>query len=364
MMLIHCWSLYSEAPRFLKNPHSESSNHFASCKDQRRYLTCQFRYDENCYELRRLEMIEVSQLSKDYGDRRAIDSLSFKIQPGEVVGFLGPNGAGKSTTMKIITGFMAPSSGSAKIAGFDVFENPIEVKSRIGYLPETPPVYMDMFVDAYLRYVGKLKGLVGSQLNTQVDYALERTLLGPVRKRLIGNLSKGYRQRVGLAQALLGNPQVLILDEPTVGLDPKQVAEIRELIKDLRGQHTIILSTHILPEVEATCSRAIIIHKGKIVAQDEISNLVNQKGQGVVIRLNTRISLHSKTAEFMQVQGVKKVEPGTKSSELLIHAESRENISDAVAEFVLARSWGLEGLHKESKSLEDVFLSLTYGSES
>lgn len=218
-------------------------------------------------------MIEVHQLCKNYGERKAISDLSFKIEKGDVVGLLGPNGAGKSTTMKIITGFMAPSSGTAKICGFDVFENPLEVKKRIGYLPETPPLYLDMKVNDYLTFVAKLKQVENSKIKSLVERALNKTQLLDVRDRLIQNLSKGYKQRVGIAQALVSNPEVLVLDEPTVGLDPKQVLEIRDLIRELRGEHTIILSTHILPEVQATCNKVIIIHHGQIVAQDTIENL-------------------------------------------------------------------------------------------
>nr|WP_295901307.1 ATP-binding cassette domain-containing protein [uncultured Bdellovibrio sp.] len=232
-------------------------------------------------------MIEVRDLTKDYGQRRAIDKLNFSISKGDVVGFLGPNGAGKSTTMKIITGFMAPSHGSASVAGFDVFENPLEVKKRIGYLPETPPVYGDMYVRDYLRYVAALKQVPNDKIEKSVDMAIEKTNLGEVQKRLIQHLSKGFKQRVGIAQAIVSDPEVLILDEPTVGLDPKQVAEIRDLIKTLKGQHTIILSTHILPEVEATCEKVIIINKGQIVAEDSISNLSTmEKGQR---RLHVRL---------------------------------------------------------------------------
>ncbi|MGE3760026.1 MAG: ABC transporter ATP-binding protein, partial [Pseudobdellovibrionaceae bacterium] len=211
-------------------------------------------------------MIEVTGLTKDYGPHRAIDHLNFKINKGEVVGFLGPNGAGKSTTMKIITGFMAPTSGYAKICGFDVFEDPIEVKKRIGYLPETPPVYTDMFVRDYLRFVAKLKLVEPSKVESYVENAIEKTNLQSVANRLIQNLSKGFKQRVGIAQALVSQPEVLVLDEPTVGLDPKQVAEVRDLIKELRGHHTIILSTHNLSEVQAICERVIIINRGKIAA--------------------------------------------------------------------------------------------------
>jgi ABC-2 type transport system ATP-binding protein len=187
-------------------------------------------------------MIEISNLTKRYGSITAIKNINFTVNKGEIVGFLGPNGAGKTTTMKIITGFMAPSSGSVKVAGFDVFENPLDVKRRIGYLPETPPVYTDMYVEDYLKYVGALKGLRGVDITQGVKRAIERANLGPVSRRLIGNLSKGFRQRVGIAQALVHNPEVLILDEPTVGLDPKQVIEIRNLIKELAGDHTVVLS--------------------------------------------------------------------------------------------------------------------------
>jgi ABC-2 type transport system ATP-binding protein len=208
-------------------------------------------------------MIEIRELTKNYGPHTAIQGLNFTVNKGEVVGFLGPNGAGKTTTMKIITGFMAPTSGEVKIGGVDVFESPVEVKKRIGYLPETPPVYGDMTVRDYLKFVANLKDVPKAKLKSHVDDALAKTQLTTVAHRMIQNLSKGFRQRVGIAQALVSQPEILILDEPTVGLDPRQVAEIRDLLKALRGQHTIILSTHILPEVEATCERVIIINKGR-----------------------------------------------------------------------------------------------------
>ena len=218
--------------------------------------------------------LSISHLRKVYRSGTvAVEDISLHIPEGEFFGFLGPNGAGKSTTMKIITGYMAPSHGTASVAGYDVFENPIEVKKRIGYLPETPPVYSDMYVQDYLRYVAELKCVPKERIARLVDNAVEKTNLGDVRKRLIQNLSKGFKQRVGIAQAIVSDPEVLILDEPTVGLDPKQVAEIRDLIKSLKGQHTIILSTHILPEVQATCEKIIIIHEGKIVVQDSIQHL-------------------------------------------------------------------------------------------
>lgn len=219
-------------------------------------------------------MIEIVDLTKNYRDLVAIDRMSFKVGKGEIVGFLGPNGAGKTTTMKILTGFMPASSGTATVAGFNVFEQPMEVKRRIGYLPEIPPVYPELTVAEYLRFVGKLKGLRGDKLRGDIERVVNRVNLSGVVDRLIRNLSKGYQQRTGLAQALLGNPDVLILDEPTVGLDPRQIGEVRDLIRELAGEHTVILSTHILQEVTATCQRVIIINKGRIVADDNLSRLV------------------------------------------------------------------------------------------
>src|SRR6201981_2939352 len=218
-------------------------------------------------------MITVKELTKRYGRTIAVDQISFEVTKGQIVGFLGPNGAGKTTTMRMLTCFLPPSAGTAKVAGFDVLEQPLEVKRRIGYLPETPPLYPEMETAEYLKFVGKLKGLSGSDLQKRVDYVCERCAVADVRKKLLGKLSKGYRQRVGLAQAIIHNPDVLILDEPTAGLDPKQINETRDLIKSLAGDHTIILSTHILPEVEQTCERVIIINKGKLVATDSVNNL-------------------------------------------------------------------------------------------
>jgi ABC-2 type transport system ATP-binding protein len=218
-------------------------------------------------------VIQVQNLTKHYRDLKAVDDLSFEVPRGQILGFLGPNGAGKSTTMKILTGFMPPTSGSAKVAGFDVFEEPIEVKRRIGYLPEHPPVYLEMTVHEYLRFCAEIKGVPRKKIGSELEYVANRTNVAGVMDRLIGNVSKGYRQRVGLAQALLGSPEVLILDEPTVGLDPHQIAEVRDLIRSLAGQHTVILSTHILPEVTATCEKVLIIKNGKIVAHDRLDEI-------------------------------------------------------------------------------------------
>lgn len=306
-------------------------------------------------------MIEVQNLSKSYGGIRAIQSLHFKINKGEVVGFLGPNGAGKSTTMKIITGFMAPTSGSAVVCGFDVFENPIEVKKRIGYLPETPPVYADMKVREYLKYVAQLKGVEKAKIESAVSASIEKTQLGSVEKRLIHNLSKGFRQRVGIAQALVSDPEVLILDEPTVGLDPKQVSEIRYLIQQLRGHHTIILSTHILPEVEATCERIIIINKGEIVAQDTLSNLSNLRSGGQIVNLRLKRPAADTAGSLSAISGVQKVMG--QNHEWTLETQAGDDIIEKIASIVIQKGYGLMEISSAKADLEDIFLKLTYGAE-
>src|SRR6202007_2108714 len=235
-------------------------------------------------------MISVKERAKRYGRQIAVDKISFEVTKGQIVGFLGPNGAGKTTTMRMLTCFLPPSAGTAKVAGFDVLEQPLEVKRRIVYLPETPPLYPEMETAEYLKFVGKLKGLSGSDLQKRADYVSERCAIADVKKKLLGKLSKGYRQRVGLAQAIIHNPDVLILDEPTAGLDPKQINETRDLIKSLAGDHTILLSTHILPEVEQTCEQVLIINKGKVVATDSVSNLQHRAraGESVVVEVAGR----------------------------------------------------------------------------
>lgn len=307
-------------------------------------------------------MIEVRELTKNYGPYRAVDRLTFSVKKGEVVGFLGPNGAGKTTTMKIITGFMPPSDGSVTVAGFDVFESPIEVKKRIGYLPETPPVYGEMSVQAYLRFVAKLKGVETSKLTALVDRAIEKTDLGTVRKRLIRNLSKGYRQRVGISQALVADPQILILDEPTVGLDPRQVAEVRNLIKDLAGEHTIILSTHILPEVQATCERIIIINRGKIVAEDSLSGLSRRMAGSSRVHLRVRDLKPAVLGELKNTPGVTTLhELGNGIFE--VDTDGSADVTPRLAEKVVTAGCGLLELREENVNLEDVFLKLTTSEE-
>ena len=304
-------------------------------------------------------MIEVRHLSKNYGEHIAILDLSFVINKGEVVGFLGPNGAGKSTTMKIITGFMAASSGQVQVCGFDIFENPIEVKKRIGYLPETPPLYSDMLVSEYLKYVAELKQVPGTKIKSYVDSALEKTQLTLVKNRLIQNLSKGFKQRVGIAQALVSQPEVLILDEPTVGLDPKQVTEIRSLIKELRGEHTIILSTHILPEVQATCDKVIIINEGKIVAQDTIEQIEKMNQGHIVLSVKTK-RVSAIQQKLQKVNGVLGVEV-ISNLQYQIKLIEQSNAIEEIADEVIRSGSGLVELSPSKANLEDVFLKLTYG---
>lgn len=222
-------------------------------------------------------MIEVQHLTKRYGDLTAISNVSFQVASGQILGFLGPNGSGKTTTMRIITGFMPATSGTVKVAGFDIFEDSFEVRKRIGYLPELPPLYNDMTVTSYLRFVARIKGVPRAQIGEALDRALIRCGLTEVANRVNGHLSKGYRQRVGLAQAIIHNPDVLVLDEPTVGLDPQQIIEIRTLIKELAGSHTVILSTHILPEVAQVCEKVVIINAGRVVVEDLLANLTREQ---------------------------------------------------------------------------------------
>ena len=231
-------------------------------------------------------MIEVRNLTKRYRDRTAVDDLSFTVERGEIIGFLGPNGAGKSTTMRILTGFIPATSGTAKVAGFDVFEEPLEVKRRIGYLPEQPPVYADMTPRAYLAFVAGLKGVARKAVKGEIERVADATRIEDVLDRVTGNLSKGYRQRVGLAQALLGDPEVLVLDEPTVGLDPLQIREVRELVKGLAGKHTVVLSTHILSEVAMTCQKVLVIHEGRLVDFDTLDGLIAKHLPGRKVTLD------------------------------------------------------------------------------
>jgi ABC-2 type transport system ATP-binding protein len=308
-------------------------------------------------------MIEVRDVTKRYGELTAIERVTFTVEKGEVLGFLGPNGAGKTTTMRILTCFIPPTEGVARVGGFDCFEQPMEVKRRIGYLPETPPLYQELTVSEYLTFVGRLKGLTAEQLRTGLARVLQQLSLGDVRHRLIGNLSRGYQQRVGLAQALLHNPPVLILDEPTVGLDPKQIIEIRELIKSLAGSHTVILSTHILPEATAVCQRVVIISGGRIVAVDTPDRLSAQ------LRRSEKISVMVKDAppdladRLRALPGVVAAFEPAGAGAYLLECELGRDLREDIARFVVTNGWGLLELKTVSMTLEDVFLRLTQQDE-
>jgi gliding motility-associated transport system ATP-binding protein len=312
-------------------------------------------------------MITVKELTKRYAHTTAVNRISFEVARGQIVGFLGPNGAGKTTTMRMLTCFLTPSSGTATVAGFDILEQPLEVKKRIGYLPENPPVYPEMRIAEYLSFVGQLKGLSGAELRTRVDYSCERCAIADVRKKIIGKLSKGYRQRVGLAQAIIHNPDVLILDEPTAGLDPKQINETRDLIKSLAGDHTIILSTHILPEVSQTCELVIIINNGKIVATDSVSNLQNRarSGESVLVEVSGRNgNLDSATIrrKLEQVAGVVRVVAkvdGQNRTIFEVEGGKDHNIRGDLARAVVESGWDLNELRTAAMSLEEIFLQLT-----
>lgn len=304
-------------------------------------------------------MINVQQVTKRYGQHTAIDRVTFSVAKGEVLAFLGPNGAGKTTTMRILTCFMPATEGTAQVAGYDCADAPLEVKRRIGYLPETPPVYQELTVSEYLRFVGRLRGLAPLALSSALDREVERLGLGPVRHRLIGNLSRGFRQRVGLAQALLHDPPVLILDEPTVGLDPKQIIEIRELIKSLAGSHSVILSTHILPEATAVCQRVVIISGGRIVAEDTPDQLSARLRHSEKISLTLMRAPADAAARLRQISGVQQVTPNGPAGTFLIEAELGHDIREDVGRLAVSSDWGLTELKAISMTLEDVFLKLT-----
>jgi ABC-2 type transport system ATP-binding protein len=304
-------------------------------------------------------MIDVQNITKRYGHHTAIDRVTFSVAKGEVLAFLGPNGAGKTTTMRILTCFMPATEGTARVAGYDCADQPLEVKRRIGYLPETPPVYQELTVTEYLTFVGRLRGMAGHLLTSALDHTVGRLELGSVRHRLIGNLSRGYRQRVGLAQALLHDPPVLILDEPTVGLDPKQIIEIRELIKSLAGSHSVILSTHILPEATAVCQRVVIISGGRIVAEDTPEQLSARLRQSEKISITLRTPAADSAEKLRTIPGVLNIFPGQTSGNFLIECALGHDLRDEIARAVVSNHWGLLELRTISMTLEDVFLRLT-----
>ena len=307
-------------------------------------------------------MIEVKDLTKVYGNKHAVDGISFTVNEGEILGFLGPNGAGKSTTMNILTGYISSTSGTAKVAGFDILEDPIEAKKHIGYLPEHPPLYLDMTVQAYLEFCYHLKK-ARQPMKAHLDDICARVRITDVRNRIIKNLSKGYRQRVGLAQALIGNPEVLILDEPTVGLDPKQIIEIRNLIKTLGKRHTVILSSHILPQVQAVCDRVIVINKGKIVADDTEENLSHNLSNDFRYIARIEGPEDEVTKILTSISGMKEVDSyGQKENgvfEYSLEAEPGTDIRRELFNRLADRNYPLLGLKTTELTLEDIFLRLT-----
>jgi ABC-2 type transport system ATP-binding protein len=308
-------------------------------------------------------LIEVKDLTKRFAEHTAVDHVSFVVNKGEILGFLGPNGAGKTTTMRILTGFLPATSGTAQVAGFDVFNDSLEVRKRIGYLPENPPIYLDMTVTAYLEFVARIKNVPAEKRKARVADAMEKTNITDKRGELIKRLSRGYKQRVGLAQALVHDPEVIILDEPTVGLDPKQIIEVRHLIKGLAGSHTIILSTHILPEVSMTCDRVVIINRGRIAAVDTPANLTMQLKGGQNVRLEVAADQNAASAAIREIPGVRRVtaEPagGNGRVALMVEASPGQDVRSQIAARIVGKGWPLYELRGVNLSLEDIFLQLT-----
>ncbi len=306
-------------------------------------------------------MIEVEHLSKSYGKGQAVNDISFTVNKGEIVGFLGPNGAGKTTTMRIITGYLPATNGTVRVAGFDVAEQSLEVRKRIGYLPETPPLYPEMAVNDYLQFIARIKGVATADIGRRTDYAMEATGLMERKNDLIKRLSRGYKQRVGIAQAIVHDPDVVILDEPTNGLDPNQIIEVRNLINALAGEHTIILSTHILPEVEETCQRVIIINRGQIVAMDTPKNLAQQRTNSARTHLLVKGETEAVTAALTSLDGVTYVEAEPQEALLAVTVESQteRDLRSQIAAHVIGSGFELYELRTETLSLEDVFRQLT-----
>ncbi len=305
----------------------------------------------------RVFVVEADRLTKLYGSRVAVSEVTFRVGKGEILGFLGPNGAGKTTTMRMITGFLPPTSGTARVAGYDIRSEPLEAKARIGYLCESPPVYREMTVRSYLRFVADIKRVARARRDGLVDRAVELCGLDGVAHRVVGHLSKGYRQRVGLAQAIVHEPDVLILDEPTAGLDPRQVVDIRQTIRGFAGEQTVILSTHILPEVTVTCSRAVIIHAGRVVAEDTIENLTAGVGRMETVRIRVAREDGGLEARLLGVSGVRHVSrdgPGSYA----VRGEGGDGLREQLAAAVLSSGAGLVELVRERATLEDVFLEL------
>ena len=306
-------------------------------------------------------MIEVDRLTKFYGARPAVRDVSFKVEKGEVVGFIGPNGAGKTTTMRILTCFLPPTSGTARICGFDVFDDPVEVRRRIGYMPENVSLYNEMITRSYLNFVSEMKGISKNKRREEVDKVITQCGLIEVANRYIGHLSKGYKQRVGLAQALLGDPEVLILDEPTVGLDPRQIIEIRELIRGLAGQHSVILSTHILPEVSMTCDRIIIVNEGRVAAEDTAENLTAKLQKARTLSMEVEGPKENVVKSLRTIPGVVSVAclRSTDSNHVIeVESDPETDVRKQLSQTVVQSGWGLLEMKPVGLSLEDIFVRL------
>lgn len=307
-------------------------------------------------------MIEVEHLSKIYGSTAAIKDVNFSVEKGEILGFLGPNGAGKTTTMRVLSGFIPATAGTAKIAGYDVHEQSLEVRRNIGYLPETPPLYPDMTVEGFLQFVARIKGVARKQRQSRVDWSMERCQLQDKRKVLIRKLSKGYKQRVGIAQAIVHDPPVIILDEPTVGLDPKQIIEVRNLIKSLAGEHTLLLSTHILPEVSMTCDRVTIINGGKVVATDTPNHLMSHLTAKGGYEIEIEGDIFSLEPMLNELPGISQLEiksnSETKRHTLLLTTDSHQEIGKDIAALIINQGLDLYEMKRTRATLEDVFLNV------
>ena len=306
-------------------------------------------------------MINVKNVTKKFSKKSAVSDISFTVRHGEILGFLGPNGAGKTTTMRMIAGSLSTTMGSIEIGGYNILDNPFEAKKLIGYLPENPPLYSDMTVNEFLLFAGKLKGLSTKELISKLHFAIDVCSLGGVKQKLIKNLSKGFRQRVGISAALIHNPPILILDEPTIGLDPKQIVEIRNLIKSLAQNHTVILSTHILPEVAMTCSKVIIIHQGKIVAEDSFENLeksLHEKPRIAVTIKNPPRDIRQVIPVLKNIDGVVSVITQSPTN-YIIETSSDNDSRELISEIIVKNKWGLLELKQEKISLEEVFIKLT-----
>jgi ABC-2 type transport system ATP-binding protein len=311
-------------------------------------------------------MVKVEKLTKKYGGTTAVDAIDFEVQKGEIVGFLGPNGAGKSTTMKMLAGFLPPTSGSAEVAGFNVFSESLHAREHIGYMPENVPLYGDMRVNEFLRYRAALKGVPGRRLRERISDVLELCALEDVEKKMINRLSKGYRQRVGLADAMVHEPDLLILDEPTIGLDPNQIRLVRDLIRNLRRHHTILLSTHILPEVEMLCSRVIIINKGKIEALDTPQNLRTRLGEASQIVFDARVSDARSASNLLQkISGIDNVSLRTDGdwTVFTIRAAAGQDPREAIYHLAAENKWPVREISRPPVSLEQVFAEVTNGED-